>query len=250
MQAVESAPQEETESTATAAAEPTQETATDPGTTPEEETASDVQPITIPVQFNHESRELTIEEAQQLAQKGLKFDELSPSLEKLRYLAAVNGKNMPDMIDALLESQDKQLYQSILDECDGNESLAKRLYEAEKSQRQTKYESRQKEEAAAAQKEKENLAKKLADEFMELRTEMPDIAEFKDIPQSVVDTAVKKGISLMDAYLRYQYTETKKTTAAKAAQENAAKRSVGSQADGIKENTDPTIDAMLAGVWG
>ena len=250
MQAVESVPQEETEGTATAAAEPAEETADALDTTPKADEVSEVQPITIPIQFNHESRELSLEEAKALAQKGMKFDELTPTFEKIKYLATVNGKSVNEMVDALVESQEKQHYQSILDECDGNETLARRLYEAEKSQRQAKYESSQKEEEAAAQKEKDDLAKKLADEFLKLREEIPDIAQFQDLPQSVVDMAVKKNLSLMDAYLRYQYIESKKTSAAKAAQESAAKASPGSQAAGAGETTDPTIDAMLAGVWG
>ena len=208
MQPAESAPQEDAESTATAAAEPTTEEAKALGTTPDAESTEDVQqPITIPIQFNHESRELSLEEAQSLAQKGLKFEELSPTLEKIRFLAAANGKSMQEMVDALAESQDKQLYQSILAECDGNEALANRLQQ-----------------------------------------EFPELAEFSAVPKSVLDAAVK-GKNLTDAYLRYQRAESKKVSAAKATQEQAAKASAGSQAEGAGETTNPTIDAMLAGVW-
>ena len=106
MQPAESAPQEDAESTATAAAEPTTEEAKALGTTPDAESTEDVQqPITIPIQFNHESRELSLEEAQSLAQKGLKFEELSPTLEKIRFLAAANGKSMQEMVDALAETR-------------------------------------------------------------------------------------------------------------------------------------------------
>lgn len=95
MQPAESAPQEDAESTATAAAEPTTEEAKALGTTPDAESTEDVQqPITIPIQFNHESRELSLEEAQSLAQKGLKFEELSPTLEKIRFLAAANSRSI------------------------------------------------------------------------------------------------------------------------------------------------------------
>lgn len=249
MQPAESAPQEDAESTATAAAEPTTEEAKALGTTPNAESTEDVQqPITIPIQFNHESRELSLEEAQSLAQKGLKFEELSPTLEKIRFLAAANGKSMQEMVDALAESQDKQLYQSILAECDGNEALANRLFDAEKLKRQTAAESAQKEAAAAQEKEKADLAKRLADEFVELQQEFPELAEFSAVPKSVLDAAVK-GKNLTDAYMRYQRAESKKVSAAKATQEQAAKASAGSQAEGAGETTNPTIDAMLAGVW-
>ena len=249
MQPVESAPQEDTESTATAAAEPTEQNEAATGTTPDAESVEDVQqPITIPIQYNHESRELTLEEAQSLAQKGLKFDELSPTLEKIRFLATANGKSMQEMVDALAESQDKQLYQSILTECDGNEAIAQRLFDAEKAKRQSLYEDNQKQAAAAQEKEKADLAKRLADEFVELHREFPELAEFSAVPKAVLDAAVK-GKNLTDAYLRYQRAESKKVSAAKATQEQAAKVSAGSQAEGAGETTNPTIDAMLAGVW-
>lgn len=249
MQPAESAPQEDTESAATAAAEPTEQSDAVTDTIPEAEAGESVQqPITIPIQYNHESRELTLEEAQKLAQKGLKFDEVSPTLEKIRFLAAANGKSMQEMVDALAESQDKQLYQSILAECDGNESIAQRLFDAEKLKRQTAAESAQKEAAAAQEKEKADLAKRLADEFVELQQEFPELAEFSAVPKAVLDAAVK-GKNLTDAYLRYQRAESKKVSAAKATQEQAAKASAGSQAEGAGETTNPTIDAMLAGVW-
>lgn len=154
------------------------------------------------------------------------------------------------MVDALVESQDKKLYDSIMEECYGDEKLAKRLFEVEKAQRQAKYESARQQETAAEQKAKEDLAKRLADDFVELQEEFPDITEFSRLPQQVVDTAVKKGISLTDAYLRHQHAENKKITAARTAQEQAAKVAAGPQSAGAGETADPVIEAMLAGVRG
>lgn len=249
MQTAETAPQEEAESAATATAESTDSTQDAPDTTPAADEGETVQkPVTIPIQYNHESRELTLEEAQALAQKGLKFDELTPTLEKIRFLAAANGKSLQDMVDALVESQDKQVYQALLEECDGNESLANRLFEAEKAKRQSLYEDSRRQETAAAQKAKDDLAARLATEFLELKAEFPELSEFSAVPGSVLDMAVK-GVNLTDAYLRYQHTESKKAAAAEASQEAAAKASAGSQAAGGGETVNPTIDAMLAGIW-
>ena len=254
MQPAEALPEAEPASTATAAAEPTDETGEASDTTPAADTEQDVppgdgQPIVIPVRYNHESRELTLEEAQALAQKGLKFDELSPTLDKIRYLAAANQKSVQEMVDALVDGQDKQLYQSILEECGGNEALAKRLYEAEKDKWSARYANVREEEAKAPEKDKAGLTERLANEFVELKADFPDVAEFKQVPQPVVDMAVNKGISLTDAYLRYQHANARKASAAKAAQEAASKASPGPQAAGAGETTNPTIDAMLAGVW-
>ncbi len=157
MQPAEALPEAEPASTATAAAEPTDETGEAADTTPAADTEQDVQPgdgqpIVIPVRYNHESRELTLEEAQALAQKGLKFDELSPTLDKIRYLAAANQKSVQEMVDALVDGQDKQLYQSILEECGGNEALAKRLYEAEKDKWGARYANAREEESQGSGK--------------------------------------------------------------------------------------------------
>ena len=239
MQPAEALPEAEPASTATAAAEPTDETG-EADTTPAADTEQDVQPgdgqpIVIPVRYNHESRELTLEEAQALAQKGLKFDELSPTLDKIRYLAAANQKSVQEMVDALVDG--------------GNEALAKRLYEAEKDKWSARYANAREEEAKAPEKDRAGLTERLANEFVELKAEFPDVAEFKQVPQPVVDMAVNKGISLTDAYLRYQHANARKASAAKAAQEAASKASPGPQAAGAGETTNPTIDAMLAGVW-
>ena len=72
MQPAEALPEAEPASTATAAAEPTDETGEAADTTPAADTEQDVQPgdgqpIVIPVRYNHESRELTLEEAQALS---------------------------------------------------------------------------------------------------------------------------------------------------------------------------------------
>ena len=239
---VDTAPQDQPEGEATAAAGTTQEA--------EAGEADNVQqPITIPIQYKHEARELTLEEAQDFAQKGLRYDEIAPMLDKLRFLAAANDKEISEMVDALVESQDKKLYDSIMEECYGDEKLAKRLFEVEKAQRQAKYESARQQETAAEQKAKEDLAKRLADDFVELQEEFPDITEFSGLPQQVVDTAVKKGISLTDAYLRHQHAENKKITAARTAQEQAAKVAAGPQSAGTGETADPAIEAMLAGIW-
>lgn len=206
-------------------------------------------PVTIPVRYNHQSRLLTLEEARTLAQKGLKYDELTPALDKLRYLAAANHISLQEMADGLAKSQDNLLYQSILGECGGNETLAKRLYEAEKSRWQTGYASARDEDAETAREDRNRLTARLADDFLELKAEFPAIREFGDLPRAVVETAVNRNISLFDAYLRFQHSEKRRAAEAEAAREAASKASAGSLAAGTEEDTDPAVDAMLAGIW-
>lgn len=208
-----------------------------------------VPPVTIPVRYNHQSRLLTLEEARTLAQKGLKYDDLTPALDKLRYLAAANHISLQEMADGLAKSQDNLLYQGILGECGGNEALAKRLYEAEKDRWKTRFTSARDEDAQAAQEDRDQLTARLADDFLELKAEFPEIREFGDLPRTVVETAVNRDISLFDAYLRFQHGERRRAAEAEAAREAAKKASAGSLAAGADEDTDPAVDAMMAGIW-
>ena len=54
------------------------------------------------------------------------------------------------------------------------------------------------------------------------------IAEFKDVPKSVLSLASKKHISLYDAYLRYERAETAKAKVVADKQAEASKASSGS----------------------
>lgn len=203
----------------------------------------------IQVRYNHQTRNLSLKEAQTLAQKGLKFDELSPTLDKLRYLAAANNKSLPDMVDALAQSQDAQLYRSLLRECRGNEALAKRLFQAEKDKWNARFAQARQGDAPNPQRERDALNARLADDFIELQAAFPELTAFKQVPPSVVKTAVDKGISLTDAYLRHLHSERRRSEQAKEAQAAAAKASPGSLSAGGDDTVNPAIEAMMAGVW-
>ena len=148
-----------------------------------------------------------------------------------------------------MQRRDQELYDGLLEECYGDEELAKRMFEAEKAKRQARWESAREQEAAAVAQDREELHRRLADQYLELKKLVPDIGEFSRLPRQVIEAAVDGGVSLADAYLRFQHGANQKIAAAKAAREAAARAAAGSQAAGAGENTDPAIDAMLAGIW-
>ena len=105
---------------------------------------------------------------------------------------------------------------------------------------------RSKEEMTKAQRDK--LQDTLAQGYIELAKEIPDkFLSFKDVPRPVVNMAVKKGISLLDAYLRFEHSENQKRESAKAKQTAAANSSSGTMESNPVE-TAPEIDAFLAGL--
>lgn len=149
-----------------------------------------------------------------------------------------------------MQRRDQELYDGLLEECYGDEELAKRMFEAEKAKRQARWESAREQEAAAVAQDREELHRRLADQYLELKKLVPDIGEFSRLPRQVIEAAVDGGVSLADAYLRFQHGENQKIAAAKAGPGSGGPgRRRGPRAAGAGENTDPAIDAMLAGIW-
>lgn len=91
---------------------------------------------------------------------------------------------------------------------------------------------------------------RLADDFCRLREECPDITAFDAVPESVIQTSLDEGISLLDAYLRYEHRERLRIQAASDAARKAGEASAGTQRSELQPTPDPTIEAMMAGVRG
>lgn len=104
-------------------AEPDGEGTTPPPAEPQEP-ETEPAPVTIPVRYNHEDRELTLEEATRYAQLGLQQD---AQLQRLNRLAADNDKTLQQLIGDLEQSYREQVYAGLLEECGGNEAVARRL---------------------------------------------------------------------------------------------------------------------------
>lgn len=202
---------------------------------PQEPAQEEAQPEEIPpapflsVQFNHEEVSFDREEAVDRLQRGLHYEKtLEP---KLRMLAAGAGKSVTELVDGLVAANDRALKERFLREASGNEDVANRLMEHEMARRQAAYDTSLKTEREQKAAEKQTLTDRLAGDFAELRAEVPELTEFKNVPQTVVEDAVKNNRTLLDAYLRYERRERAAVSRNAAAQEAAAKATAGSQAD-------------------
>ena len=90
----------------------------------------------------------------------------------------------------------------------------------------------------------------MADEFIALNKEFPDLKEFKDVPKQVLQLAQKEKITLLDAQLRFNHAENKKIKQAEMSSAAAAKSSTGSLSDtDTSGGTSSIFDAMRKGVW-
>ncbi len=94
------------------------------------------------------------------------------------------------------------------------------------------------------------VEERLADEFLALQAQCPDITDFEQLPSSVVDEAVQSGESLLLSYLRYCYRENGKVREAKDAAAHAGAASTGSLLGEVQPPNDPAVEAMVRGVRG
>lgn len=203
----------------------------------------------IRVKYNKQEREYSLDDAKPLVEMGLKYESFKPSYEKLKFLASTTGQSVSDLIDSLVTSNEQALYEQILKRANGNEEIAKELFEAKKAERQRKFDELKAQESEREKQEKEAEKNRLADEFIELKSEVGTFNEFSDVPKSVLKIAAKKGISLLDAYLRYERAERKKAEAVKAKQTEAAKTSTGSL-NTETETPDNIYDDVMRAVFG
>ncbi len=181
--------------------------------------------IRIPIKFNKESRELSLEEASSYAQKGMKYDLIRPDFERLRRLAQQRGKSLPDLVDALCNEDRDSRKAKLLEQCGGNEELAQHVMELEE---------------AADPRE---------DSFDELRENFPEFTTPQAVPEAVRAAAAQKGTRLLDEYLRYRLQQNRQRRNAEADRRHADESAVGSQKR-YAVGVDPVQAEFLRGIWG
>jgi hypothetical protein len=185
------------------------------------------------VKHLHEEKEISYDEAPTYIQKGLdydrvksKYEESKPVLSFIERLAKQNDMSVDEYVKAVEEHERQQEIEELQSQRNLDPELAEELYLLRQERaNKAKLEEQQKQQE---QKQKEYLD--FLDEFKDVE---PD-----KIPQEVFDIKVKNGISLTDAYIRYQYKNMlNKETIDKVNQENAA-TSTGSLTGNGANNVD------------
>lgn len=240
-------PDAEVETTVEETAEAAEDTTPAAETEETTETAEVTEPITVPIRFNHESKHLTIDEAATYAQKGMAAE---PVMSKLRYLSAIFDTPINQVVDSLLTSNEEKRKNELLEKVNGDEELANKLFEAEKTKHQKAVDDMIAAEKQTEEQEKASINEKLANDFLELQKEMPEISSVDKIPKAVMKESIDKNLSLLDSYLRYQHRENKNIKAATETQKAAEKSTTGSAKSAENDGTSPEIEAMLQGLWG
>ncbi|MBQ5840450.1 MAG: hypothetical protein IIW40_00685 [Clostridia bacterium] len=92
--------------------------------------------------------------------------------------------------------------------------------------------------------EEVDVTDRLAEDFIRLSEEFPELNSPAQLPDEVLQTAAEENISLLDAWLRYRWQEEKQVREAARLRALAAQQSAGSLAKGA-DKRDPAPDSFL-----
>ena len=67
------------------------------------------------IRYNHADKALSMAEAKELAQKGLKFDSMTDMLNDISYLAAIQGKTPAELIKGYIEAGENIRRQELIE---------------------------------------------------------------------------------------------------------------------------------------
>ena len=202
-------------------------------------------PVRVPVRFNHQSRELVGDEAIAYAQKGLKWEAFREDYDRLRFLAEGAGKSVSELIDGFMKTdEERELSEALA--CCNDEETARQLTALRRGQRMARFEDSAARETEEEQTEKERTNSRLAADYCALKTAVPEAPSFEQLPKEVICTAVEQGISLFDAYLRYEYEQYRLTQAAALTRRQSAQSSTGSLAGQAGETGRESHDFLTA----
>ena len=238
----------------------TEENAPEQSTTGDESQSEDVKDTQEPqqqaddfsldIKYNKEHLSLNREDAIKYAQMGKKLEALDPTLKKLEYLAASDNKSLKEFVEETVNAIDMQKEQAFRDKADGDEEIFQALLEKDKADRGKAYEKMIESQKAQEEQEEQDEIKTLSQEFNELKKQVPKFQQFESVPDKVLEIRNKNGISLYDAYLRYQYENAKLSNKEAENQQKNADGSTGAIKSDSAGSTPKWEQELMAGIWG
>ena len=200
-------------------------------TTPQETEQNENAPTTapqvdepfVPVKYNKEVINLSLEKAGELAQKGMKFEALSDELSLLKELATKSGKTVMQFLSSLKLQSDDAMVNSLKEKCGDDAALLNEV---------TKL-----------------FSKNEADDgFAELQKHFPEIKSREALPQSVLENASLCARPLLDEFLRYRLLQEKAVKENLLSQHRARLSSTGSLIN-KSGGENPEAAEFLKGLW-
>ena len=226
--------------------ENTDETSAQVGAENSAEENNEPTPPFLEIQYNHEKRGLSREEATTLAQKGIYYQSTYDTLQRA---ATLKGLTVEEFLNGIETAQDEAYRQELIGKFGDDEDTVNKMMELYQINKQKTL------DAAALRREEEKtqaeqtVNERLAAEFTEMLGEFDGLTDFASLPIEVKQAAMD-GMSLSHAYLKYLHRENKKIAAQKASEEAAAKKSTGSLGCPDSEGKTSFENGFLQGLMG
>lgn len=188
------------------------------------------------------------EEITTLLQLGMKQRDFLPTYERLSFLAREDGAaSVKAWVEQLVQERE-EAYRELAVSRYGEEAGA-RYYAMERQERERRYTARDREAEARSADAQARQARdeRLAAEMVDLQEQYPQYRSIREVPQAVVDTALRENISLLDAHNRFVLVEQQRCERAEAQGRRAASHSTGSLR-GEPPSAPSAMDAFLAGL--
>lgn len=199
------------------------------------------------IQYNHEKRGLSREEAANLAQKGIYYEGTYNTLERV---ATLKGQSVEEFLKGLETAEDEAHRQELLAKFGDDTDTVDKMMELYSIQKQKKLDAAKESRKQAAAEAEQSVNERIANEFSEMKNgDFPELTEYKALPAEVKKAAIE-GMSLSHAYLKYLHRENKKIADAKESAAEAAKKTTGSMGADSNENLTEDEKNFLKGLWG
>jgi len=175
-----------------------------------------------------------------LLQLGMKQREWQPLLEDLQMLAEKDGaRSVREWIGRSVEEYDRQTLEAAVELFGEKEGRRQFEWMREQSRRRL---------SDQATDDRQEMQERLATEFVELRREFPDYTSVTQLPDEVLETALVQGVPLMDALLRFQHRENRRSKAHRQVAAAATASGVGSLRQTAADGRSSAMDAFLKGL--
>ena len=177
----------------------------------------------IPIKFNKEIRHITLEEASNLSQKGLKYDAIEKQWSRLLAFAKQDNSSAKEFLDSLEKGRTEKRLEELTKECGGNSEMAQKIIDLERGNTDSL-----------------RGVEELSEYFPEMTVE--------SLPQEVVERSTQLGSNVLDEYLRFKARENAELARQERQRKENAKSSVGSQKTGGIYRT-PENEQFIRGLW-
>lgn len=172
-------------------------------TTPTEEEQKEINKIKI--KYNKEEKELTLDEARELAQKGMNYDKLQeklkqyendPRLSFVEKQAKKHNMSTEEYLQAVEQAERQEQIKQLAEKENVSEEVAERLLKLETKDKQREEEQRIKSQQHMMEQQKEKEIKDFYESFPNVKSE--------DFKEETINK-IQEGMPLKQAYLEQEF---------------------------------------------